>query len=281
MLKTRIFFIISLLFLIVCTGICAPNLVAKTQNFVIEKVSTTQIQNTSDEITHSKNVNTVDNNVKKTKKRFSIQGVSKKLFTFLVVSLSLIAGILGLCLLKIRALLSNTHTKFQTDIDKALNQLTDIQKEIKKNLNLKNISDEHGKNIQQQKELDELALEITPEELEKIEIKTSQKETKKQYTQQEQKYTPIILNDPVLISEKPISKSKGFYVVDCGTEKALIGYIKDEIFVLNKFKEEPNKNIQVRLTEKLGHKYIYLVRNGSFKALVQVEKEKMKVLLEI
>lgn len=280
MLKTRIFFIISLLFLIVCTGICAPNIVLKIKNYTIQKIVSApkNIQKTSiqDISENTQNITTTPK-----KNKLHIQGISKKLFTLLVVSLSLIVGILGLCLLKIRALLSNTHTKFQTDIDKALNQLTDIQKEIKKNLNLKNISDEHEKNIQQQKELDELALEITPEELEKIEIKTSQKETKKQYTQQEQKYTPIILNDPVLISEKPISKSKGFYVVDCGTEKALIGYIKDEIFVLNKFKEEPNKNIQVRLTEKIGHKNIYLVRNGSFKALIQVEKEKMKVLLEI
>lgn len=278
MLKTRIFFIISLLFLIVCTGICVPNIVTKIHNVSIQQVITSPTQKT--QVTEN-NKNSIKKSISTVKKRINIQGISKKLFTILVLSLSIIAAILGLCLLKIRALLSNTHTKFQSDIDKALNQLTDIQQEIKNNLNFKSISDEPKSPEQVKKEIEELALEITQEELEKIEIKTSQKENKKQYTQQEKKYTPIILSDPVLLSEKQISKTKGFYLVDCGTEKALIGYIKDEIFVLNKFKEEANKNIQVRLTEKIGHKYIYLVRNGTFKALVQVEKEKMKVLLEM
>ena len=282
MRKTRIFFIISLLFLIICTAICTPNIATKIKSYNIQKVITSKI--TSEKITTTKSLQNLQAPIKKEQTKINIQGVSKKLFTILVLSLSAIAAILGICLIKIRALLSNTHTKFQTDIDKALNQLTDIQQEIKKNLNLKNIQNSQDINKQTQdlkKEIDDLVLEITQEELEKIEINAKEKETPKKYIQKETKYTPIILNDPVLISEKPISKTKGFYVVDCGTEKALIGYINEEIFVLNKFTEKPNKNIQVRLTEKIGHKNIYLVRNGSFKGLIQVEKEKMKVLLEM
>lgn len=85
---------------------------------------------------------------------------------------------------------------------------------------------------------------------------------------------------PKLISTAPIDKNKGFYLVDYDGQTALIGYIKDEIFVINKFDKIYNPNLQTRLNERKKNKSIYLVRIDHYKALIEVSEKAMNVLIE-
>lgn len=85
---------------------------------------------------------------------------------------------------------------------------------------------------------------------------------------------------PKLISTMPISKNKGFYLVKYDGSTALIGYIRDEIFVINKFDKIYNTNLQARLNERKKNKSNYLVRIDNYKALVEVSETNMKVLIE-
>ena len=171
-------------------------------------------------------------------------------------------------ILKIRSLVS-LASGTEKEIDDAISQLSDMQNKIRNDLSF------YTHFVKKQEGSEEI--QKTPSD--KVEKVASKPDTKK-YIQKEEKYVNNI-SEPVLISQKPLSKTKGFYLVDCGSEKALIGYIKDEIFVLNKFQDSINDNIHVRFTERIGNRLIYLVKNGRYKALVQVEKENMKVLLEM
>lgn len=74
-----------------------------------------------------------------------------------------------------------------------------------------------------------------------------------------------------------IDMEKGFYVVDVDGVSAIVGRIKENIFVLKKFNKVIDSTIQVRRDDE----NIYIVRLGKFKCLVNVENDKMGTLIEI
>ena len=74
-----------------------------------------------------------------------------------------------------------------------------------------------------------------------------------------------------------IDKNKGFYIVNLDGETALIGRIKEEIFVLKKFATNIEKPIQVRQ----DNPNVYMVKADSFRSLVEVSDNKMGVLIEL
>ena len=85
------------------------------------------------------------------------------------------------------------------------------------------------------------------------------------------------MNGLIVKSGYNIDSEKGFYVVNIDGVSALVGRIKDSIFVLKKFDQVVDKPIQVRL----DHGTVYIVRVGGFKCLVDVSKDKMGTLIEI
>lgn len=74
-----------------------------------------------------------------------------------------------------------------------------------------------------------------------------------------------------------IDANKGFYIVNLDGETALIGRIKDEIFVLKKFDSPIDKPIQVRQ----DNNNVYMVKADGFRSLVEVDNDKMGVLIEL
>ncbi len=85
---------------------------------------------------------------------------------------------------------------------------------------------------------------------------------------------------PKLLSEAKIDNNKGFYLIQYDGEIALVGYIGDNYFVINKFNKIFKPNLQTRLHERQETYCNYLVRVDSYKALIQVSKTNMKVLIE-
>ena len=89
--------------------------------------------------------------------------------------------------------------------------------------------------------------------------------------------TPSIINGLVVKSGYNIDNERGFYLVNLDGISALVGRIKDDIFVLKKF----DKNISGTLQVRLDYGSVYIVRVGGFKCLVDVAENKMGTLLEI
>lgn len=85
------------------------------------------------------------------------------------------------------------------------------------------------------------------------------------------------MNGLIVKSGYNIDSEKGFYLVNIDGVSALVGRIKDSIFILKKFDHVVDKPLQVRPDD--GN--VYIVRVGKFKCLVDVSKEKMGTLIEI
>lgn len=85
------------------------------------------------------------------------------------------------------------------------------------------------------------------------------------------------MNGLIVKSGYNIDSEKGFYLVNIDGVSALVGRIKDNIFVLKKFDHVVDKPLQVRPDDGS----VYIVRVGKFKCLVDVSKEKMGTLIEI
>lgn len=85
------------------------------------------------------------------------------------------------------------------------------------------------------------------------------------------------LNGLIIKSGFNIDENKGFYVVNLEGNSALVGRINDEIFVLKKFDRNVEKPIQVRH----DNANVYMVKAGGFKSLVEVNEDKMGVLIEL
>lgn len=85
------------------------------------------------------------------------------------------------------------------------------------------------------------------------------------------------LNGLIIKSGFNIDENKGFYVVNLEGTSALVGRINDEIFVLKKFDKNVDKPIQVRH----DNANVYMVKAGGFKSLIEVNDDKMGVLIEL
>lgn len=85
------------------------------------------------------------------------------------------------------------------------------------------------------------------------------------------------LNGLIVKSGFNIDNEKGFYLVNKDGEMALIGRIKEEIFVLKKFDSPIEKPLQVRE----DNPNVYMVKTDGFRSLVEVGENKMGVLIEL
>ena len=85
------------------------------------------------------------------------------------------------------------------------------------------------------------------------------------------------MNGLIVKSGYNIDSEKGFYLVNIDGVSALVGRIKDSIFILKKFDYVVDKPLQVRPDDA----NVYIVRVGKFKCLVDVSKDKMGTLIEI
>ncbi len=87
--------------------------------------------------------------------------------------------------------------------------------------------------------------------------------------------------NPMLLNTSPLAKNKGFCVVEYNKKYSLIGYINNEIFMLDQFDNLKNYEIRSRLTESKNSTDRYIVRLGEYKALVEVGESNMSLLLEL
>lgn len=85
------------------------------------------------------------------------------------------------------------------------------------------------------------------------------------------------LSGLIIKSKFDIDKNRGFYLVSLDGKSAVIGRIKDEIFVLKKF----NRNITKPLQVRQDNSNVYMIKAEEFKSLVEVNNDKMGVLIEL
>ena len=85
------------------------------------------------------------------------------------------------------------------------------------------------------------------------------------------------LNGLLIKSKFDINKDSGFYLVSLEGKSAVIGKVKDEIFVLKKFDRNITKPLQVRK----DNQNVYMIKADDFKSLVEVNNDKMGVLIEL
>lgn len=87
--------------------------------------------------------------------------------------------------------------------------------------------------------------------------------------------------NPMLLNTSPLTSNKGLCVVEYNKKYSLIGYINDEIFLLDQFDNLKSTEIRSRLSETKDKTDRYIVRLGEYKALVEVKENDMKLLLEL
>lgn len=85
------------------------------------------------------------------------------------------------------------------------------------------------------------------------------------------------LNGLIVKSGYNIDAERGFYLVSLEGKSAVIGRIKEEVFVLKKFDKNIDKPLQVRM----DNPNVYMVKADDFKSLVEVRKDDMGVLIEL
>ncbi len=85
------------------------------------------------------------------------------------------------------------------------------------------------------------------------------------------------INGLIVKSGFNIDENRGFYIVNLDGESSLIGKVNDEVFVLKKFNTNITDPIQVRH----DNANVYMVKAGGFKSLVEVNDNKMGVLIEL
>lgn len=91
----------------------------------------------------------------------------------------------------------------------------------------------------------------------------------------------ITKKTPSLLNTAPLTKSKGLCLVQYGMKYSLIGYIGKKVFLIRQFDSIESSEIRPRLTETKENRDKYIVRLGSYKAIVAVTDKDMKLLLEL
>ncbi len=74
-----------------------------------------------------------------------------------------------------------------------------------------------------------------------------------------------------------IDKDKGFYLISKDGKNTLVGKVKDDISVIKRFARDEETPIQIRQDKD----NVYMVKAGDFKSLVEVNDDKMGVLIEL
>lgn len=84
-------------------------------------------------------------------------------------------------------------------------------------------------------------------------------------------------NNLIIKSGFDIDSERGFYIVNKDGQNSLVGKIKDEMFVLKNLDSNVTNPVQVR--HDSGN--VYMVKADGFKSLVEVNEDKMGVLIEL
>ena len=87
--------------------------------------------------------------------------------------------------------------------------------------------------------------------------------------------------NPMLLNTSPLASNKGLCLVQYNSKFSLIGYINDNIFMLNQFDNVNSSEIRSRLSDSTVSRDRYIVRLGDYKALVEVTDTNMNLLLEL
>ena len=87
--------------------------------------------------------------------------------------------------------------------------------------------------------------------------------------------------NPMLLNTSVLGTDKGLCLVEYNQKYSLIGYIGNEIFMLNQFDSINSSEIRSRLSDSNELRDRYIVRLGDYKALVEVSDTKMNLLLEL
>ena len=85
---------------------------------------------------------------------------------------------------------------------------------------------------------------------------------------------------PEMLAQVQISANKGFYLTKFEDQTFLIGYIGENVFVIRKFGKMKVSSLQARLNETRKNGERYLIKVGTYKALVEVT-DQMKLILEL
>ncbi len=83
---------------------------------------------------------------------------------------------------------------------------------------------------------------------------------------------------PELMSELHITPTKGFYLTTMDDSFALFGYVGEKIFLLQKFNDLTQINLQARFYDRNTNSDLYIVRLDSYKAMVEISDTGMKEL---
>ncbi len=87
--------------------------------------------------------------------------------------------------------------------------------------------------------------------------------------------------NPILLYTSPLSSNKGFCLVEYNKKYSLIGYINNDIFLLNQFDSIKTKEIRARLSETQKSKEKYIIKLDNYQALVEVSDKKMNLLVNL
>ncbi len=86
---------------------------------------------------------------------------------------------------------------------------------------------------------------------------------------------------PEVISVLRINENTGFYLTNYNDTMALFGYINNKVFLLEKFKDLSQINLQARYYDKSGDSDIYILRLDNYKAMVEISNNEMKELARL
>ncbi len=84
-----------------------------------------------------------------------------------------------------------------------------------------------------------------------------------------------------LLSVLNITPNKGFYLTTVDDTLALFGFINENVFLFNKFKDLGQINLQARYYDKNGNNDIYIVRIDNYKAMIEISDTSMRELAKI
>ena len=110
------------------------------------------------------------------------------------------------------------------------------------------------------KEADELALPLAEEVLPESKTQENQK------------------NEPELLSELRITPRKGLYLTTLDDTFALFGFVDSNVFLLKKFSDLSQINLQARFYDRQKNGDLYIVKLDSYKAMIEISDTGMKEL---
>lgn len=82
-----------------------------------------------------------------------------------------------------------------------------------------------------------------------------------------------------ILSSIDIDRNKGFYLSNTNDEICLFGHINNDVFLLKKFKDLTQINLQARFYDKDPEGEIYIVRIDSYKAMIEFSKDSIRELV--